>query len=733
MIDLKGASIFVEGYGASAHPLQDLTFHFADRGFYFLVEKPDAGRNTLLKTIGGLAESDFNSVLASPGTSFSYVFHNDSFLPSLSLRENLELFETDEKKIEEALEAVGLSYRLHDPLSAFTKGEKTRLALARALLSHTNVILLDEPGQDLDEETAKRIYELLSSVSKDKLVILETEDEAAAKCYGDVILRLGDGKLESEEIKPLPEGGPLAMEAKNDDIPWKIKRKYALQRLTTNKVRFGVALLFLVLAQASLLIGFNFAFFDSSVLALKAAENADGLFYDLYQQKTGSNISIGKPLTDTLASYGIEPNYEVEGWNNGVANYRLILADAMTIKGVAYTPQDGQVINSDFLDETFGLKIGDGMDGVDWLFKDLGITIGQEAKTGYETAKTHFPDDSEGDAHCQSLLRDSYEFSIINTNTYLSILEKYGISMWNFAIADIEDGYGKNPTVCFLASEAPHDPDTTPSVLYGAYPSAADEIMVDENIAWEITGSSDLASAVGKSLPVQAYTHDYYQMSEHFSSLKVCGVLSGAEPDCFYASEAFFETLKNEAKYEANCLLDKENLIRYVEEGRPDGIGIMGSYGSDPLESTADVADYMQMFRGFYLTLGIILALISFPILLDYSADVIRRRRKDVATLKFLGKSNVAITSIFFLADIFFALLALALALLGGSAILLWVGASLESKEYFTFNPMVFSGWAYLILVVASLLLPLLVVHITGNDLSPIAPTEFIDENPDDQ
>ena len=55
--------------------------------------------------------------------------------------------------------------------SNFSGGEKKRICLARALLRHTDILILDEPLANLDTETAERIEELLLSI-KDKTLII---------------------------------------------------------------------------------------------------------------------------------------------------------------------------------------------------------------------------------------------------------------------------------------------------------------------------------------------------------------------------------------------------------------------------------------------------------------------------------------------------------------------------------------------------------------------------------
>ena len=76
-------------------------------------------------------------------------------------------------------------------------GQEQRVAGARALLSHSSLLLADEPTGNLDKRNAIAIAELLGEAAHkyEKCVIVVTHSEEIAK-YGDVILEMTDCKLE---------------------------------------------------------------------------------------------------------------------------------------------------------------------------------------------------------------------------------------------------------------------------------------------------------------------------------------------------------------------------------------------------------------------------------------------------------------------------------------------------------------------------------------------------------
>ena len=81
-------------------------------------------------------------------------------------------------------------------------GQKQRVAIARALANNPQIILADEPTGALDSKTSEQIMNILSEISKTKLVIMVTHNSEIANKYSTRIIKLKDGEVFSD-TKPL--------------------------------------------------------------------------------------------------------------------------------------------------------------------------------------------------------------------------------------------------------------------------------------------------------------------------------------------------------------------------------------------------------------------------------------------------------------------------------------------------------------------------------------------------
>jgi ABC-2 type transport system ATP-binding protein len=115
----------------------------------------------------------------------------------LSVAENLEcfadLYEVTEPvaRVQQALRAVNMSDRAHDPCGALSKGLRQRVALARALLSDPEILFLDEPTAGLDPVASRDVHELIASLKSRGVTILLTThrlEEAERLCDRVAIL-----------------------------------------------------------------------------------------------------------------------------------------------------------------------------------------------------------------------------------------------------------------------------------------------------------------------------------------------------------------------------------------------------------------------------------------------------------------------------------------------------------------------------------------------------------------
>jgi putative ABC transport system ATP-binding protein len=136
-----------------------------------------------------------------------FVFQSFHLIPQLSVAENVEtplLYgDTPEAEWREkalrCLERVGLSHRADHRPSELSGGEAQRAAIARALVTEPALLLADEPTGNLDSHTGDEVAGLLDALHEDGVtVVLVTHNEALGR-GAERILRLRDGRIESEE------------------------------------------------------------------------------------------------------------------------------------------------------------------------------------------------------------------------------------------------------------------------------------------------------------------------------------------------------------------------------------------------------------------------------------------------------------------------------------------------------------------------------------------------------
>lgn len=177
------------------------------------------GKSTLLHVLGGLDHFEGGSVrindahiermtdderVAFRNAQVGFVFQFHHLLPEFNALENVEmpLFlggvgpEARRQRAEQLLARVGLSSRLTHRPGALSGGEQQRVAVARALVARPNLLLVDEPTGNLDEDTAADLHTLLRQIhAEDGLtsVIVTHNPVLAAAC--DRVFRLEGGHL----------------------------------------------------------------------------------------------------------------------------------------------------------------------------------------------------------------------------------------------------------------------------------------------------------------------------------------------------------------------------------------------------------------------------------------------------------------------------------------------------------------------------------------------------------
>ncbi len=201
------------------HALRGVDLSIANGEFTALVGPSGSGKTTLLQIIGLLDQPTTGTVCVNGkdvthlnrdqradlrrGT-IGFIFQFFALIPTLTAYENVEMplllngvkAAERRQRVNEMLEAVGLSDRAHHRPDQLSGGQQQRVSVARALAIRPSLILADEPTANLDTENGKQVMELMQRLNKETgtTFVFATHDPRVIKYAGRVVT-LRDGLI----------------------------------------------------------------------------------------------------------------------------------------------------------------------------------------------------------------------------------------------------------------------------------------------------------------------------------------------------------------------------------------------------------------------------------------------------------------------------------------------------------------------------------------------------------
>jgi len=216
IMSAKGISKSYQRGSEQVHALREVDISIQAGEFVSILGPSGSGKSTLLHLLGlletpssgriqidgremsGLKEPDLVKIRRG---SIGFIFQQFLLLPTLSVRENIELPLLFSKKkarpgrIAEIMDLLGLSERSHHLPHQLSGGEMQRVSIGRSLINEPKIIMADEPTGNLDSATSEKIYELFKMLNNNGLSLVIVTHNMELAGMADRVVRLKDGKI----------------------------------------------------------------------------------------------------------------------------------------------------------------------------------------------------------------------------------------------------------------------------------------------------------------------------------------------------------------------------------------------------------------------------------------------------------------------------------------------------------------------------------------------------------
>lgn len=208
MIDLQQVHRIFQVGDQEVHALNDVSLSIGAGEYLSIMGPSGSGKSTLLNIVGLLDQPSSGTYLLdgenvtsleddqqaqTRRNKIGFIFQFFQLLPRLTARENVELpmildaippAQRHERSVA-ALEAVGLTDRMHHRPDQLSGGQRQRVAIARATIMQPRVLLADEPTGNLDSSSGQEVINILEKLHGQGItIIVVTHDMNIGKRAG---------------------------------------------------------------------------------------------------------------------------------------------------------------------------------------------------------------------------------------------------------------------------------------------------------------------------------------------------------------------------------------------------------------------------------------------------------------------------------------------------------------------------------------------------------------------
>ncbi len=223
LISLDGVTKVFLTDEVETHALSGINLDMRRGEFVSIAGPSGCGKSTLLSILGLLdSPSDGRYILNDRAVEnltaserarirnreIGFIFQAFNLIGDLNVYENVELPLTyrgmpsseRRKRVQDALEKVGMSHRMKHYPAQLSGGQQQRVAVARALAGDPSILLADEPTGNLDSKNGEAVMDLLVELHKQGATICMVTHDPRYTAYADRTVHLFDGLIVDQVV-----------------------------------------------------------------------------------------------------------------------------------------------------------------------------------------------------------------------------------------------------------------------------------------------------------------------------------------------------------------------------------------------------------------------------------------------------------------------------------------------------------------------------------------------------
>ncbi len=160
--------------------LNQLNLEFKEGKITCIMGPSGIGKTTLINIIMGLVKPDYGKIEGTEGRKISVVFQENRLCEGIGAVENVKMVcdkKVSELKIKQEFEEVGLLDYENKRTLELSGGMRRRVALVRAVMAESDIIIMDEPFKGLDEKLKGQVINYMKRKTRGKTLIIVTHNK----------------------------------------------------------------------------------------------------------------------------------------------------------------------------------------------------------------------------------------------------------------------------------------------------------------------------------------------------------------------------------------------------------------------------------------------------------------------------------------------------------------------------------------------------------------------------